>query len=76
MVIVVCSLPPPPPPQKTPMKIYGRRGLSTYTAGYGGARTGGEGDAPGDDGASCALVGAHNAPAELEVNTWLPEEGK
>lgn len=41
-VIVVCSLHSPisPTPPQTHMKIYGRRGLSTYTAGHGGHRTG------------------------------------
>lgn len=33
-----CCLYPPP---QTHMKIYGRGGLSTYTAGLGGSRTGG-----------------------------------
>lgn len=46
------------------MKIYGRRGLSTYTAGYGGNGTGGEGEThQGRMGAAATWRGEHNAPA-------------
>lgn len=59
------------------MKIYGRRRLSTYTAGYGGNGTGGEGEThQGMMGAPATWWGEHNAPVELDVITWLPEEDK
>lgn len=65
MVIVVCSL---HPEKNTYEDLWKKRAEH---------RTGGEGEMhQGMMGTPATWCGEHNAPAELDVIAWLPEEGK